>query len=131
MIFVDTGARFAVLVPDDLDHGSAADFMRRNMEPLVTTDYVLDELLTLLRARGHQQRAHIFMDDFVAKKNVEIEWVRSNDVDEGWQIYRRYSDKAWSFTDCVSFAIMRRLALTKAFAFDEHFRQFGELVVLP
>jgi uncharacterized protein len=101
MIFVDTGAWFATLAPDDPDHGSAADFMRRNLEPLIATDYVLDELLTLLRARGHQQRADVFMDAFVATRNVAIEWVRSMDVQEGWQIYRQYNDKAWSFTVCI------------------------------
>ena len=36
MIFVDTGAWFAALVPDDSCHPAAADFLRANDEPLAT-----------------------------------------------------------------------------------------------
>ena len=47
MIFVDTGAWFALFVPTDPDHLAAESWMERNTEPLVTTDYIIDELLTL------------------------------------------------------------------------------------
>ncbi|HEX3999879.1 MAG TPA: PIN domain-containing protein [Pirellulales bacterium] len=61
MIFVDTGAWFAALVPDDAYHSAAAEFLRSNDEALVTTDYILDELLTLLKARGQLARAEFFI----------------------------------------------------------------------
>jgi len=38
--------------------------------------------------------------------------------------------KDFSFTDCTSFAVMRQLGITTAFAFDEHFEQFGFIRVL-
>jgi uncharacterized protein len=57
MIFVDTGAWFAAIVPTDPNHQRAASFLATNREPLITTDYVVDETLTLLRARGERQRA--------------------------------------------------------------------------
>lgn len=44
---------------------------------------------------------------------------------EALELFGRYSDKEWSFTDCVSFTTMRRLNVTKAFTFDKHFRQAG------
>jgi predicted nucleic acid-binding protein len=50
-VFVDTGAWFAYLVRRDPDHRAATRWMRRNRQPLVTTDYILDELLTLLKVR--------------------------------------------------------------------------------
>ena len=40
-------------------------------------------------------------------------------------------DKEWSFTDCVSRAVIERLGITTAVAFDEHFRQFGTVIVVP
>lgn len=42
-----------------------------------------------------------------------------------------YGDKLWSFTDCVSLVVMRRLEVRQAFAFDEHFLQFGTVAVVP
>jgi len=57
MIFADTGAWFAAFVPNDPDHETASDWLAQNTEVLVTTDYVLDELLTLLKRRGEFERA--------------------------------------------------------------------------
>jgi uncharacterized protein len=56
-VFVDTCAWFAAFVPTDRDHARADRWLRQNDRPLVTTDYVLDELLTLLLVRGERERA--------------------------------------------------------------------------
>ena len=42
-------------------------------------------------------------------------------------LYRRHIDKQWGLVDCVSFVVMRRLGLTTALAFDQHFVQAGFL----
>jgi predicted nucleic acid-binding protein len=55
MIFVDTGAWYASLVPTDPDHTTAAQWLATNRSPLLTTDYVVDETLTLLRSRGEKK----------------------------------------------------------------------------
>lgn len=49
MIFVDTGAWFAAVVPSDPDHEAASQWLSQNSEPLLTTDYVIDETLTLYK----------------------------------------------------------------------------------
>src|SRR5208283_4183731 len=56
-IFVDIGAWFARFVPSDRDHPAAREWFEQNTHPLVTTDYVIDELLTVLKVRGEYQRA--------------------------------------------------------------------------
>jgi hypothetical protein len=48
-----------------------------------------------------------------------------------WQVFATFSDKRWSFTDCVSYAVMKRLQIAEAFALDEHFKQFGFATVKP
>ena len=55
MIFVNTGAWFASFVPNDADHAAADTWLSQNTDLLVTTDYVLDELLTLMKRRGEFQ----------------------------------------------------------------------------
>ena len=63
---------------------------------------------------------------------AELEWVTPTDVQVSWDTFRRFRDKGWSFTDCTSRAIIERLSLSStAFAFDEHFRQFGSINVVP
>lgn len=65
MIFVDTGAWYALLVNDDPDHQKARAWVAANRERLVLTDYILDETLTLLRARGQKKQAITFGYDIL------------------------------------------------------------------
>ena len=64
MIFVDTGAWFSTFVPSDQRHRAATEWFYQNTSPLITTDYVVDETLTLLKARGETNRALAVADEF-------------------------------------------------------------------
>lgn len=57
MIFVDSGGWFASVVSDDDDHQAAKIWLEESREPLLTTNYIIDETLTLLRSRGENQKA--------------------------------------------------------------------------
>ncbi|MGO9599935.1 MAG: type II toxin-antitoxin system VapC family toxin [Isosphaeraceae bacterium] len=130
-IFVDTGAWFARLVPSDGDYPAAREWFEQNTYPLITTDYVLDELLTVLKVRGEYQRALEVGPSLFNGDVCDLEWVTQADVRNAWQIFSTYRDKGWSFTDCVSRVVMERLHITTAVAFDEHFHQFGTVTVVP
>jgi predicted nucleic acid-binding protein len=86
-IFVDTGAWFASIVPADPHHRRIVEFLHRNSLPLITSDYVIDETLTLLRARGETTKRsflvvnsstcksltwHIFHREFLLKRGVSF-----------------------------------------------------------
>src|SRR5262245_44662535 len=43
MIFVDTGAWFASVVPSDRDHPAATRWLSQNTQALITTDYIADD----------------------------------------------------------------------------------------
>ena len=73
MIFVDTGAWYASLVPTDPDHAQALAWLSINHSPLLTTDYVIDETLTLLRARGERKRALLLGERLFNDKIAEIQ----------------------------------------------------------
>jgi predicted nucleic acid-binding protein len=130
-IFVDTGAWFARFVPGDADHPAAREWFEQNRDPLITTDYVIDELLTVLKIRGEFQRALELGGSMLDGDMCDVEWVTETDVNDAWQVFSTYRDKEWSFTGCVSRVIMERLRITTAVAFDEHFRQFGTVAVVP
>jgi predicted nucleic acid-binding protein len=130
-IFVDTGAWFARFVPSDPDHPAAREWLEENAHPLITTDYIVDELLTVLKVRGEFQRALEVGPSFFNGDVCNLEWVSQADVANGWRVFSTYRDKGWSFTDCISRVVMERLRITTAMAFDEHFRQFGTVAVVP
>jgi predicted nucleic acid-binding protein len=131
LIFVDTGAWFAEFVPNDPDHAAADAWFLANSEPLVTTDFVLDELLTLLKIRGEYARALRLGEALRNGSIVQLEWVTRDDFDAAWTVFSTFRDKGWSFTDCTSRAVMQRLNIDTAFSFDAHFRQFGDINVVP
>jgi predicted nucleic acid-binding protein len=131
MIFVDTGPWYASLVPTDPDHKSAVQWLAANHSPLLTTDYVIDETLTLLRVRGERKRALLLGAKFFHHNLAEIHKVTIADLTLAWKTFEQFDDKGWSFTDCTSKVVMEQLGITTAFAFDHHFHQFGTIRVVP
>jgi predicted nucleic acid-binding protein len=108
--------------------------MHRNRLPLVTSDYVIDEALTLLKARGEPVRAQqlgtlLFSGNFAGF--VKLHYLTEDDILAAWHVFQTYNDKEWSFTDCTSKIVIEKLGITHAFAFDQHFRQFGSVAVVP
>ena len=131
MIFVDTGAWYASLVPTDPDHAQALAWLSINHSPLLTTDYVIDETLTLLRARGERKRALLLGERLFNDKIAEIHKITAADLTLAWETFQQFHDKGWSFTDCTSKVVMQKLDISVAFAFHHHFRQFGTVQVVP
>lgn len=130
MIFVDTGPWFASTFPRDLRYQFTREWLLKNQDRLVTTDWIVDETLTLLRARGAGKAAVEVGIDFFESRLYWVETVRGADILDAWSVFKTFDDKGWSFTDCVSKVVMERLGVTKAFTFDEHFRQFGTIEVI-
>lgn len=131
MVFVDTSAWFAAVVPGDPNHPQAANWLATNSEVLITTDYVIDEILTLLRARGERQRAKLLGKKFFDGSIAEIYFLTEEDIRQAWTIFERYHDKNWSFTDCPSKVVIDEMNIAEALAFDHHFHQFGTVHVVP
>lgn len=131
MIFVDTSAWFAAVVPTDPNHSKAAQWLASNSEQLLTTDYVVDETLTLLRARGERQRAKLLGREFFESPIADVCFLTEEDIRKAWTVFDQYDDKSWSFTDCSSKVVMEQMSISEAFAFDHHFLQFGRVRVVP
>jgi predicted nucleic acid-binding protein len=134
MVFVDTAAFFAIENERDQHHVAALDMRDRLMarrELLMTSDYVLDEVYTLIRMRVGHADAVDFGESVQASRFFRIEPVAPPDLKTAWGIFKRYDDKPFSFTDCTSFALMERLKVKHVFTFDRNFRQYGKFTVRP
>lgn len=129
MIFVDTGAFLARYLKRDQYHRQAHKIFRALPRPFSTSNHVIDELATLLgRIAGYHYAADR-IDDLYASESIEVLASTRGDEIEAIRWMRKYSDKEISFTDCISFALMRRLGIHAAFTFDRHFRDAGFEIV--
>ncbi len=131
--FADTSGFYALLVKGDPGHVRAAALLNRTARTggrFVTTDYVLDETATLLRARGHGHLAEAFFQTVFASAACEIEWMDPDRFARTRQFFVKHRDKSWSFTDCFSFLVMRASGIRDALTSDAHFRQAGFNVLL-
>jgi uncharacterized protein len=129
MIFVDTSAWYALETEDDVNHEKARELLfeiasgRHGVA--ITTDYVLDETMTLLQSKKGLAVALTFIDKIKKSKSIPVFWVSESIFDKALNIFRKTDDSRWSFTDCTSFALMKDLSITVAFTFDAHFKQAG------
>lgn len=128
-MFVDSSAWYAAYVPTDPQYRIVQKALA-SADRLVTTDYVLDETLTLLKARGHANRARQFGTRIFDGSAAHLEYLTERDIRQAWIVFSSYRDKEWSFTDCASLVVTQRLAITHAIALDQHFQQMPGIGVV-
>jgi predicted nucleic acid-binding protein len=128
MTFIDTGALLARYLRNDQHHKAATllwNKIRVTREHCVTSNFVLDETFTLLARRASYAFAAEKARIIYAASSLEI--LRPDSLTElaalNW--FEKYADQETSFTDCVSFALMREANIQTAFSFDSHFERAG------
>ncbi|MGH9338887.1 MAG: type II toxin-antitoxin system VapC family toxin [Acidobacteriota bacterium] len=123
--FVDTAGWYAYIRADDPDHPPVMEAFERREGRLITSSFVFDELVTLVRGRlGH--KAAVKVGETLRSPDV-VELVRLSveDEEQAWLLFSEHTDKDYSFTDCTSFVLMHRLGLAVAITTDHHFQQAG------
>jgi predicted nucleic acid-binding protein len=123
-ILVDTSAVYALLDRSDRRHAQAAtllkELQRRGDRPILT-NFLLGEAYTLLLTRLGRGIAFRWLD----ANRWHVERVREDDEARAREILRRYDDQDLSYVDATSFAVMERLKIRTAFAFDDDFLVVG------
>jgi predicted nucleic acid-binding protein len=129
-ILVDTSAVFALVDSSDQWHPAAKaglDSIRKARSEPLLTNFIVAECHALLLARlGAQFARNWLMHNVWPVQRVTVE-----DEAKAISIISQYTDKTFSYVDATSFALMERLRIRKAFAFDPHFQQYGFQVVGP
>lgn len=118
-LFVDTSAFYATLDRSDRWNARAKELLVR-AEPLLTTDHVLFETWRLARDRSGYTAAERFWGS-LRRGVVTIEHVTPTDLDTAWRIGEAFADQQFSMVDRTSFAVMERLGIHRAVAFDDDF----------
>ncbi|MFH0844617.1 MAG: PIN domain-containing protein [Pseudomonadota bacterium] len=128
MIFIDTGAFLARYLIHDQYHRRAAAFWKKlglDKESCFTSNFVLDELYTLLGRRAGSDFAVQRARNIYASRALVILRPDQNDELKALNYFRKYADQNVSFTDCVSFVLMKREEIHRVFSFDKHFELTG------
>lgn len=139
-VFVDTSGWANPILqntPNTAEMVATYRELLNRQQRLVTTNYVLTEVLALLTTR----RAHAgsaltrpeilhYIEDIQALPWVQVTHVDEDLHQEAWRILRATPDKDWSWVDASSFVVMRRQGITHALTSDHHFAQAG-FVPLP
>lgn len=94
---------------------------------LVTTNYIIAELVALLtsRSRISRQQVVLFVDALKSAPHIEIIHMNTELDAESWMLLKARIDKEWSLVDASSFVIMARYGMTEALTTDHHFTQAG------
>lgn len=126
---IDTSAFYALADRGDVNNAAAHRIRARlaaERVQIFTTNIIVIESHALILSRLGPQKARDWL------RSLPVPVVRASEEDEerGKAIVLQYQDKDFSLADAISFAVMEKLGLDRAFAFDDHFLQYG-FRVLP
>jgi len=124
-VFADTSFYVALASARDGRHAVALRLSNQWDGAVITTEYVLLEVGNYFR--GPSDR-NVFVDLVEAlRSDAETTIIPASPAlfEDGLRIYTARPDKAWSLTDCISFAVMEAQGVTEALTCDHHFEQAG------
>lgn len=132
-VFVDTSAYLALLARNDQHHEQAMKTFRvilGERAPQFTTNTVVIEAHALILSTLGIRAGQAFLQSIDAGGTTVVR-SRASDEERAREIIYRYDDKDFSMADAISFAVMERLHITRAFTFDRHFAQYGFTILTP
>jgi uncharacterized protein len=124
-VLVDTSLWYAYINTSDRDHAKAQRLVKKYGGRLVTSNYIFDETVTLcLYDFGHSVARQV---GSVLLNPVAVNLIRVSSEDEvaAWELFLKRPDKTYSFTDCTSFILMKRLGIRQAASLDADFAREG------
>jgi len=131
-ILIDASAWIAISNLRDKHHAAAVETYQRLLREhrgLVTTNLIIAETYIIIRRAGGHEPAIRFLHSIRQSSRLTRIYSNATLETQAEEILRRYADQDFSFTDAVSFAVMRERGIDEAFAFDRHFLTAGFTLV--
>lgn len=128
MIYIDTGPLVARYLAKDQHHAAALDGWRRIeavRDRCFTSNFVLDEVWALLARRAGAAFTAGRGRRLYASPRFTILRPTQDDELDALALLEKYADQAVSYTDSLSFVLMRRARIRRVFTFDAHFGRAG------
>lgn len=123
-VLVDTSALFALLDREDIHHEEAQTFLAdQRDEELVTHNYVILESTALVGRRLGRPAVRSLLELIVPV--LRVVWIDEETHQSAVTALLSEPSSPVSLVDRVSFEVMRRQAIDRAFAFDRDFAAEG------
>jgi uncharacterized protein len=134
-LFVDTSGWASLFVNTQPYYPQADQYFRlavQQQRNIVTTNYVVSELVALLSSPLRIPRPRIFelVDAIKTVPYVKVIHIDQAIDTAAWELCKGRPDKAWSLVDCTSFVLMQQLNIQEALTTDQHFEQAGFIRLL-
>jgi len=130
ILFIDTSAWYAFFDKNDKMYETINHIIKNAKEDLFTTNYIIDELITLFHVRKFSVSLYRSLIDDLFEENLCFLQYVTKAIDKfAWEIKNKYADHEFSFTDCTSFAVMKENNIPLACSLDKHFKEFGVQVI--
>lgn len=129
-VFVDTSALYAFINARDPDHKRVKDYLQGYKGQLLISNFIFDEIITLVMARMGHDKAVLTGNTLLNPREFILTRCKTSDELKAWKLFVNRPDKKYSFTDCTSFVIMKKLGINKSLSTDAHFIQEGFETVL-
>lgn len=124
-VFADAFFHIALLNPRDAGHPAALRFATDRQSRFITTGFVLIEVADALCLPKWRPQVLSLLNHLSEDPCTQVIEPSRESFASGYELYANRGDKAWSLTDCISFAIMEKLGLQEALTADIHFEQAG------
>ncbi|MCX5727167.1 MAG: PIN domain-containing protein [Candidatus Saganbacteria bacterium] len=131
-VFIDTWGWLAIGHRKDLFHKEVMEYyqkLRAGNSLIFTSDYVLDETITLLFRREKYEEAVKFMGGIfqaIESGYITVDRITSQRFLSAWESRKKFKDKPLiSFTDITTMVIMRERGIKYILTKDEHFTHVG------
>ena len=127
-VFVDTSYFIALMQASDQWHAAAVAADNPDLN-LITSNEVVNETISLLRARNFLSLALDFLREIRLGSDIHLVYVDAAIQSAAWGLFAKFAGAGASAVDCTSFALMLRLGVKSAFTFDKHFRTAGFQII--
>ena len=131
MQFIDTVTLLAAFFPDEKHHAKAKKIVEAitdgNAKNVVYSDYILDELLTLARAKKGTEASKNILEEIPDSEITQLK-IEQKHLAVAFEIFKKYGKL--SFTDCTTVALMLDLGIKEIYSFDRDFDSVPRIIRL-
>jgi len=130
-VMMDTSAFVAILGEQQSESIHCRQSIQsKNLPVYVTSDVIVESHRRLLFDHG-RQLGNQFLEE-VYRSDIEVIRPREKDEQEAIQLIQKYADLDLTFCDAITFSVMLRLGIVRAFTHDRnHFWAVGFITVPP
>ena len=125
-VYLDSDVIVASYDTRDILHANAVNLGNKisgkNLNIVVGVN-ILIEVLTMVSQRVGMKKSKELLDYFY--QDCEIVYLDSEIISKANIIFKKRTSKNISYSDCISFAIMKVMKIKKVFSFDNHFKKQG------